>query len=289
MNTLRAVSLITALLMLAPLGISPVAAQGKPNNNNKKDEQRENQRVREAQRSLGDAQEKQKEAARDVAEASKALAKVESEKRQAVDKSQQLRKQLEEQHESRLGISTLLKDQEKAQKAFDAVAAPVLAKLKATQVYLAAVADAKTAHNELQAARTANPTSASGNNTFVSALVRRTLKPSELEKSALEADPPAQAARQALSPVQDQVKAAREKVKAAVDNDSSLRAALKELDQRDAAVDKAKAELGRSREKLASAENKVTQERAQLARAVAADRKDDNKNNNNNNNKPKKK
>jgi hypothetical protein len=280
MNAVRTTWLLTLVFLLPALWASPAAAQGKPNNKNnknKQDEQRENQRVREAQKALDQAQEQHKDAARDVTEASKGLTKAVGEKRLAVDKAQQLRKQLEEQQESRFGLPQLLKDQEQAQKAFDAAAAPVLAALKSSQPYLAAVADAKTAQGELQAARRDNAGSASGASTLVSALIRRTLKPSELEKTALEADPPAQAARQALTQVQDQIQAAREKVKSAVESDPGLRNALKVLDQRNAALDGAKAELARSRDKLAAAAVKVNQERAQLARAVAADRKDDNK------------
>lgn len=250
--------------------------QGKANSKDKKDEQRENERVKQAQQALNQAQDKHKQAAREVTEASQRLTKAEAEKRQAIDKAQQLRKELEDQQEVRLGMPDLLKQQATAKKAFDAAARPVLEALQTTAPYSAALADAKAAHEELQAARRANPP-APGSDAGRSTLVRRTLKPAELEKAALQANAAAQAARQQLSQVQEQVQAARAQAKAAVENDSSLRKSLQELDQRNTAADKAKVELARDREKLAAAAAKVNQEREQLARAQAADRKDDNK------------
>jgi chromosome segregation ATPase len=270
--------------MTASLAAPAAFSQGKPKpNHNKKDEQRENQRVREAQQALDQAQDKHKEAQRNLTQAGKDLDKAEAAKRQAIDKAQQLRKQLQEQEELRLELPQLLQEQGSAQKSFDAVAEPLLAALRVTQPYLAALADAKRAHDELQKAKGAIKDPMPKANPAVSALVKRTLKPSELETSALEADAAAQSARQKLSLVQAKIKAARDKAASAVENNPALRDALKDLDQKNDELDKAQSELERSRGRLAAAAAKVEQERKQVARAVAADRRDDNKN------KPKKK
>ncbi len=269
---------LVAMLIVA--GSANAQNKGKSSDANRKDEQRENARVKEAQQAVDKAQQAHRDAAKDVTAASQQLTRAEASKRQAVDQAQDVRKQVQEQQESRLGLPALLTQQDAAQKAYDAAAAPVLQALHATGPYLAAVADAKAAHEELQAARRANPSAVeAGNEDALSALVRRTLKPGELEKAAVEANPAAQAARQALGRVQDKVKAAREATKMAVESSSSLRSALNELDSRNTAVDRAKADLARDRQRLAAAAGKVEQERQQLARAIAADRKDDNKNN----------
>jgi hypothetical protein len=283
MNSIRWILPLAAVILLSAVPVT-VIAQGKPKpNNNQQDERRENQRVKQAQQALDEAQEKHKEAAREVTAASQKLTKVEAEKRQAIDKAQEVRRQLEQQQEVRLGLPGLLKEQEAAQKIFDAAAAPVLAALKASQAYATAVADAKAAHAELQAARRENPSTSVGSDSDLSGLVRRTLKPAELEQAALVANPAAQGARGELAKVQERIQAAREKIRSAVERDAALRGALEDLKQRNAAADKAKAELARSRERLAAAAGKVSQEREQLARAAAADRRDDNKNKQRNN------
>jgi hypothetical protein len=84
-----------------------------------------------------------------------------------------------------------------------------------------------------------------------------------------------------LTQTQDRVKAARERVKTAVEEDASLRGALKSLEQKNVAVEKAKSDVARARDKLSAAVARVNQQRGQLTRAVAADRKDDNKKNDN--------
>lgn len=264
---------------------SDLPAQG--NNKNQADERKEDERVRAAKKAVDDAQNHMKDAQRELQESTARLHKAEAAHKAAIDKAQAARRQAEDEHEAKLGMPALQKQQADAQSAYDAAAAPVVQKLKATGPYQAAVNEATAAKQELQTLKQAQPVGGGDRNPRESELIRTTLKPAELEKAALAADPAAQAARQRLTGVQANVAAARDKVKSAVEGDSRLRGALKALDASNADLAKAKTEFARDRDKVPAALAKVNREKAQLASATAADRRDDNKPNNNkpNNNK----
>ena len=72
---------VGSLWLAVCLALTPLAAQNKSGNKNNKDEQRENQRVRDAQKALDEAQDRHKDAARELTTASKRLTTTEAETR----------------------------------------------------------------------------------------------------------------------------------------------------------------------------------------------------------------
>jgi hypothetical protein len=269
---------LTASVLLGPS--SPlIAAPGKGGGANRKDEARENERVDRARKSVREAEEQVQDRQKGAVAAAKDLdaARLELRRREAALKK--LREELQDRSERDEHLPALLAERAQTQEAFDKLAKPIVAGLKNSSEFVSAQADAARALTELQQVRgtaAANATTPDGG-TVGQALLKRTLRPAELEQAAIDAAPAARDARRKLQELQDRIAAVRKRVADAVDRAPEALNAQQELEQSQRDVDKFERTAIAARQKLDDAVAKLQREKQELSRAIEADRKDSNK------------
>jgi hypothetical protein len=264
------------ILCAVLLALAAVPAPGQAQKN-KNDEKREDARVKAAKKDLDEASDKLKDAQRELDQAVGKLKKAEKERESAIDRAQNERTKAEREHEGKLGIPKALETQEKAQQAYDSAAVPVLAALKKSAEYLAALESAARAKEELKLVRENTSLAAAEREARLSQLTRTALAPAELEKKTLESDPETRKAAERLAAARAELAKLRAEIRAKVESDPQLRDALADLERANKEHDKAEAEAVREKKSVAEAQARVAREKNAYNQAVAADRRDDNK------------
>ncbi len=238
MSCLRILGLAAAVV----LGSSPLltAAPGKGGGANRKDEARENERVDRARKSVREAEEQVQDRQKGAAAAAKELEAARSEFRRLGTVLKKLREELQDRAEREGGLPALLAERAKSQETFDELARPIVARLKGSPEFTAAQADAARALAELQRVRgtaAANAATPDGG-TVGQTLLKRTLRPAELEQAAVDAVPAARDARRKMTELQTRVATLRKQVADAVAQAPEVLRAQKELEQAQGDVEK---------------------------------------------------
>lgn len=207
--------------------------------------------------------------------------------------SRELHELLETRHADKAGVSAARAALSKAQAELDAASQPVLARLKESNDYRNAAQAATAARAKLQelggAASTEQRTS----------LSQQTLRPGELERAAIEADPHTKTAKAKATHASEAVRQAIEKLQQIVGDDAEFKSSQNVVEKSQSAYNLAKAAAEREQRAVGSAANKLAAERAKLAaleRSQAADdardrqqqQQQQNRNNNKNKNQKKK-
>ena len=239
------------------------------------EERREAQRGQAARQDVAEAEKEQAAARQALQAAARSLAEAEKQQDAAADALRAVRERVEERLREKLGLNDAVGKHQEAERKFREAAEPVLDGLKSTAEYQAALREAEKARSLLKKLRgEAAGSSASATQEKLS-LLSTTQRPAELEKRALDANPPVAAARQAMLDLQTEVAALRAEIHAGVDGDSQVRAARDKVDSLTDVVDLKKAHLARKRQGLASAQAKLARARQGVDKAIQSNRKDD--------------
>lgn len=204
--------------------------------------------------------------------------------------SRELHESLETRHADKAGVTAAREKLRQAQAAMDTASQPALARLKESNEYRNAVQAAATARARLQ------ELGAAASAEQRTALSQATLKPGELERSAVDADAQAKVAKDKVTQANEAVRVAIARLQQVVEDDSEFKSSLGVVAKSQSAYNTAKATAEREERAVASAAGKLASERAQLAsleRAQAADdardRQQQQQKKNNDKNKKKKK
>ena len=238
------------------------------------EERREAERIQAARKALAEASQQVEPARSAVRAAADALSEAQKRHAQAVKSLRELRERVEGRLGQKVGLDEGVAAHQAAEKRYQEAAAPILARLKESQPYRAAVAEAAAARAELE--RTSK---APGGSTEASAqrlaLLTVTQGPAQHEKQALDADEAVVAARQTMLQEQARVAALRAEVHSGVDGDTQVRTALAAVESLKDKVEQRQQEVARKRQLLERVQGQVARARQAVDSAVRADRKDD--------------
>lgn len=256
-----------------------ISAVQKKTQANRNDEKRENQRVEAARKAVRDAEEALTDDQKQDSEASRGVAEAKRRQKAAAAELKSAREQRLTAAEESLGIPMLVAEVHQHQAALDQLTKPILNTLKSQSEYKTAEAEAKAALAELQKIRgtaAASETDSSGLPRG-KVLLKTTLRPVELEQSAIQADSAANAEQKRLGSAQEKVAEARRRAEAMVESSAEVKQALNQLKQADLDVDQAERQLENARKKVLAARAKLTRVQQELSGALAADKADSNK------------
>lgn len=254
------------LVSLVALGLVVISAGAKRN----RDEQREDQAVREAQKGVDEAQKTAKQREQSVREALSKLRSAAQARQTAASAVKKVEDRLEEKHADSTGLKAARAKLQIDQTALDEKSAPVLEKLRKQDDYRsaeAAVAKAKTAlspaNEDLDTDR------AAAAHEYAKALE----KLSSLERWTLDRETALKPLLAKVAEDQVAIQAARRRFDAAVEKDPELKAARdaaakarKAEDDAEGAVAAVQRELAAARSKLATAQQNLQRKRAIDAR-----------------------
>lgn len=239
------------------------------------EERREAERIQAARQDLAEAEKKVNAAQEEERAATQGLAGAEQRQEEAISALREARERVERRLEEKLGIAQAIAAHQAAEKKYQALATPILNRLKQTAEYQATVVEAAKARTELQRLG-----KLPREQTAVASAERETLvavaqQPGQLEKRALDAERSVAEARQGMLEVQARIAALRAEVHSGVDGDAQVQAALRAAENMKEKVAQQKQTLARKRGQLEQARNRATRARQAVAAAERANRKDD--------------
>jgi chromosome segregation ATPase len=237
----------------------------------KRDEQRENEAVREAQRDLQEARDQLKDAEKALNEEQIALRKALTTQKAAAATVQKVQDRLEAEHGERTGLSAARQQLRDVQAELDRAAKPVLERVHAAQRPLLETLERvklrlKPGDDELSPAR----------REAVEEHARLTKQLRDAEQTALLADAATRLLMERVTTAQTRVQEALRKFDAAVERDPELRAAQKAVDSAQRDVTAAESAAAKAARAVADARGKVTQATQKLQQKQAADARDKN-------------
>ncbi len=265
-------SFIVTLATTIPTGAAPKTQA------DRNDEKRENQRVETARKSVRDAEGAVKEAQQAAADASRSVAEARRRHKLAAAELKSTRDRQTAAEEESRGVAALVAEVKRHQDELTRLSEPILKSLRTTPEYQTAQVDAKAALAELQKIRgtaDANAVDATGLPRG-KALLKRSLRPVELEQSALTADPATNAVQKQLAVSQDKVAGIRRQIETVVESSNEVKQAAQQLKTADREVNEAERNAEAAQRQAMTAAAKLARAQQDLARAIAADKADSN-------------
>lgn len=245
-------------------------------------EQRDDQRIRDAENALRTAKSKLDEANKDLKSAIDKENKTEREHQAELAAVKKARAAAQEKQDE----APALRDAEgvfsRAKAAYDKVVEPILEKLHATDDYRQAIAAAEAARNRLRTIRTEGLVQAELD-IEVGILNKTINEPAKLDQAAIEKDAAAAAAKEKLMAAQAKLGELKKDARELVDKDPALRKAIMEVEKAEKEHKQALAQVADKRRDVANHQRDVQAKQNNVEQAKQADRKNDNLN------KPKKK
>ncbi len=261
----------------ASLGLPIEAAQksgNKATSAQKRDEQRENEAVRDAQEHLNDVQKELKTAEADLRESQQAVRQAVQNRQKAVAAVQKTLDRLEGEHADLTGLTAARRTRKTLQTEFDEKAAPVRKSLESQADYRAA----QSALTQAKAALKPVDTDADiDRKQLAKDHLAATAKVRELEQTAFRRDAGLTALQTKIDLAEKQFEAANDKFEKAVERDADLKAARKAFEDSKTAEDKAEQSVAKKSREFASLRGKLAQATQQLQQKKLQDARDDNR------------
>ncbi len=280
----------SSITLAVVLALTPLAVRADNKNDKAKaaQEKRDDQKIKNEKEDVKQAQEKLKDDQKELQAAQKAVDEAERKETAARKRLDEVRKRVEAKHENASGIDKALAAQEAAKKSYDAAAAPVLKSLKEKPEYQAIVKKVADAEARLKAAQDDKNLSADAKRAVIARASKDKLATSELERTALEANPAARSARAKLADAQAYVTELRSQIRGMIDNDSEIKSAREAMRSAADATEAVGEKMKRIRDRASADAAKLNPEQQQVKQAEAADKANDNQNKTiKNKNKPK--
>lgn len=275
---MRRRSLISLLAVLAGAIAIPAGAAPKKTQADRKDEQRENQRVDAARKSVRDAEDAVKEAQQAGADATRSVSEARRRHKLAVAELKATRDRQTAAEEESRGVPALVAEVKRHQDDVTRLSEPLLKSLRSTAEYRTAQTEAQAALAELQKIRgtpAANAVDASGLPRG-KVLLKQSLRPVELEQSTLTADAATNAAQKRLATAQEKVTEARRQIETAIENSREVKQTAQQLKAAERELNDAERRAEGTQRQVMTAAAKLARAQQDLAQAIAADKADSN-------------
>lgn len=229
-----------------------------------------NLRVQEAQKDLKQAKDKLTTAEKQFQTAQKSHNDAEAKEKAAMKSAVAVRQKVQERLEKAAGVEALVTESKGAQTDYDKIRNPLIEALKKTPDYQKASTEGTAAMTQLKEVRSQKGLTEKERKSMTAGLNEKAMKPGKFEQAAIDADPKAKAAREALEAVQKKLNAAREKIKKDVEADRETIAAAKSVDDARAESKKTSEALARESLQLEQAREHVAAVEQRLQSAQAA-------------------
>ena len=266
--------LFSSLMLVLGLGIlfqpNAVFAQKNP-----AQEQKDDQKIRDAENALKTAKSKLDDAQKDLKTAGDKANKADREHDAALAVVKKARLAAQEKQDEAPAIRDALAAQERAKAAYDKLVEPLLEKLHAAAEYRTVATAAETARNRLRTIRSEGLPPAQME-AEVTVLNRTITEPSKLDQATIEKDSAAAAAREKLLAAQNKVGELRKDARELVEKDPQLRKAVAEVEKAEKEHKQALAHLADKRRDVANHQRDVQAKQQGVENAKQADRKNDN-------------
>ncbi|MFN9417594.1 MAG: hypothetical protein ACK578_08895 [Pirellula sp.] len=265
------VAFLVSMTLLTPSGYGQSKAQ------DRKDEQRENERVKkaekevnEAKRELTEIQKKLKEKLRSVVTREDGLSKLLRAYRDAEDEAEQ-------EIGASIGIPNALVKVKDSRKKLDDASVPVLAELHASPQWKKLLQEVEAAKQKKEELNENVELEDSERDAKLSGIDRLLRKPSELESNAIQQSTVCKPLQATLSKTVDELDGLRKKIsKDKVQSHPKVAQVSKRVEEAKKELAFQRKELGKIRENVARAMKQLANAQAELSKARVADAKDPN-------------
>ena len=276
----HALPLWTTICLCGTCFCLPIEAAQKTGNKQtpaqKRDEQRENEAVRNAQNHLTDVQKDLKQAEADLREAQQAVRQAVQNRQKAATALQKTLDRLEGEHADLTGLTATRRSLKTLQTEFEEKAAPVRKTLETRADYQAAQSALTKAKAALKPADDDNGDV--DRKQLAKDHLAATAKVRELEQTAFHNDPGLAALQSKVDLAEKQWHMANDKFEKAVERDGDLKAARKAFENAKIAEEKSEQAVSKEARGLASVRVKAAQATQQLQQKKLQDARDDNRN-----------
>lgn len=272
MNSMIGLTLSRLLVTLAPLLVTCWAIPALADKNPKglADD------IKRQEREIGEARKKLQAAKQEVDSAKQALRRAEQAVDRAVEKTGDVRRAVQTEHDASPELVAARKQAEQSRTEFEQATAPVLERLRQSTDYQAAVA----ARDRTKLALANLPAGASNEEreragkaaTDALAAMRK------LENDALSSDPNVRPLRQKRDDAEERVRQLIDRRDRAIDSDSRLTSAKNDLDKLKSELAKAKDKHAREQQQVTSAQRRLNQEEQQKNQLEQKRKQQQNKN-----------